>query len=59
MSEAEFNQFLGYLSTTSFKGYDGQQLVEIINGMMTLLDSTDADDFFGTEGWRRDFGWEN
>jgi len=59
MTEAEFNQFLGYLSTTSFKGYVGIEMVEIINTMMGLLNSADMDDYFGTEGWRHSIGWDD
>jgi len=55
MAEAEFNQFLGYLSANT---HSGEEFVEIVNRMVTMLDHTDADDYFGTEGWRRDFGWE-
>lgn len=27
--------------------------------LITFLDEKDQDDFFGTEGWRHDIGWED
>ena len=27
--------------------------------MKSMLDETNEDDYFGTEGWKRHFGWED
>lgn len=58
MTEAKFHQFLGYLQTESFKGFHGDEFVAVINEMVGMLDSSDMDDYFGTEGWRHYFGWD-
>lgn len=55
MTEQEFSKFLATIE--HHYGSAGEEFVEIVEGMMTLLDSCDPDDIFGTEGWRRDFGW--
>ncbi len=30
--------------------------ITVLDGVISLLDDLDADDFFGTEGWRHSFG---
>ena len=55
MTETEF---LIFMRKVAMMGSSGETVSEIVLGMMNMLDATDADDYFGTEGWRRDFGWE-
>jgi hypothetical protein len=54
MTESEFWMFLGKLMYLE----KSDEFSEIITRIINLLDSADNEDFFGTEGWRRDFGWE-
>lgn len=56
MTEREFWMML---ESINYKFNDGSVFVEIVTDMINKLDATDADDYFGTEGWRRDFGWEH
>jgi len=56
MTEQEFSKLLAKIEHQF--GEDGETFTEIVEGMMNMLDQTDADDYFGSEGWRRDFGWE-
>jgi len=56
MTEREFSRLLAKIEYQF--GGEGEEFVEIVERMITMLDHTDADDYFGTEGWRRDFGWE-
>lgn len=37
---------------------DGEEFVEVVEGMMALLESGDEMDFFGTEGWMKMSGME-
>lgn len=55
MTEREFNRILG----ERFPGQEGKEFTSIIDRMVDMLDETDGDDYFGTEGWRRAFGWED
>lgn len=56
MIESEFWMMLGRIAS---REENGDEFSEIITGMINMLDATDNEDFFGTEGWRRDFGWES
>lgn len=56
MIESEFWMMLGRIAS---REENGDEFSEIIIGMINMLDATDNEDFFGTEGWRRDFGWES
>lgn len=56
MTEREFWMMLQEIDSQFVAG---DEFVEIVNGMINKLDATDNDDYFGTEGWRRDFGWEH
>lgn len=55
MTERDFTKILGRLEVESDTMF---QFVDIIGRMMTMLDEADMDDYFGTEGWRYNFGWE-
>lgn len=35
------------------------QAKEMLKNLISVLDDADGDDFFGTEGWRHQFGLEN
>lgn len=54
MTEKEFCKILGKLEAQG--GYE--EFVANIESMMSMLDETDEDDTFGTQGWRYHFGWE-
>lgn len=57
MSEQEFNQMIGKIQAT-FNDDDSERFRETINKMVEMLDEADQDDCYGTEGWRRNLGWE-
>ena len=57
MSEEDFTMMMGKISCEN--GEEGKIFVEKIKEMKKMLDETDGDDYFGTEGWRRHFGWED
>lgn len=55
MTEAEFNQTLGLLQAQDDRNAN---FVWVVNQMVRLLNECDHEDFFGTEGWRHYFGWD-
>ncbi len=42
-----------------FDGWKKSELLDFIEKIITKLDELDLDDFFGTEGWRHYFGFED
>jgi len=32
--------------------------MDVISSFEYMLDQTDEDDYFGTEGWKHAFGWD-
>lgn len=56
LSEQDFNMRLGKIAS---EDEEGMEFAEKVKEMMAMLDDSDCDDYFGTEGWRRNFGWEN
>lgn len=48
----EYTDFILELSKTS------DQFQSVVLSMMSLLDETDGDDYFGTEGWKHHLGIE-
>ena len=54
MTEQDFCIYLGKLEVVLT---DGEEMVSVIKKMISMLDSCDHEDFFGTEGWRYHFGW--
>ena len=57
ISEDEFQKMLGAIELSH--GEKGKAFVEKVEQMKSMLDETDEDDYFGTEGWKRHFGWED
>jgi len=55
MSENEFWKLLGAIEA---REHLGEEFVAAVNEMIGMLDSADMDDYFGTEGWRYNLGWE-
>lgn len=56
ISEEDFNILMGQI--TAEKGEEGKAFINKIKEMKKMLDETDGDDYFGTEGWKRQVGWE-
>ena len=55
MTEKEFIKYLAKLEMGNNKDV---VFVGIVEQMMALLDETDCDDYFGTEGWKHHIGLE-
>lgn len=53
MTEKEFYMELGKLRELGL-----EDMVDVISQMVDLLDTTNADDYFGTEGWERHIFWD-
>lgn len=56
ISEEDFYIMLGQIAAE--KGEEGEAFINKIKEMKKMLDETDGDDYFGTEGWKRQVGWE-
>lgn len=56
MTYAEFNKLKGYIEAMSPQY--GKDFNAMIEKMEQLLDEADADDYFGTEGWKHQVGME-
>lgn len=52
----EFIEFLGVIKSECRYG---DEFVEDVKMLMNLLDGTNEDDYFGTEGWEHYIGWED
>ena len=57
-STKEYNQLTGKLLVNRLTLEEAQKLVNYIESMEALLDEADLEDFFGTEGWKHNLGWE-
>lgn len=55
MDERDFNKAIGAL--LSQEGVN-EEFAKIIDKMIDMLDETDMDDYFGSEGWRHMVGWD-
>lgn len=53
MNQEEFYKTLGILL-----GQGQEEFVYVAERLIDLLDQTDGEDFFGTEGWRHILGWD-
>lgn len=61
LSKVEFNRIKGRWDSLLqeykfFDSSDVQKIVDHIEVLEELLDETDSEDFFGTEGWRHRLG---
>jgi len=56
MNYTEFLMFTGKIS--SEYGSKGEEFRHLILALLVMLDETDQDDYFGTQGWKYHFGWE-
>lgn len=55
MNEREFSKMLAKIE---YEFEDGSDFVDIVEEMINMLEETDRDDYFGTEGYRHHLGWE-
>lgn len=59
MNEKEYNKTLGkILSGKGLNEDEANSFVEIVGRMESMLEDTDQEDFFSTEGWRHIMGWD-
>lgn len=55
MTESQF-----YMALGAFGTHSGNSIfVNIIQDMIRMLDECDHEDFFGTEGWKHQLGWDD
>ena len=60
MTEKEYNICLGKIIAGKPLDEDtAQSLVSLLSRFEDMLDDTDQEDYFGTEGWRHYVGWES
>lgn len=53
MTEKEYNKALALLGATKcLSDHTAQQFIAIVEKMEEMLNETDMDDYFGTEGWK-------
>lgn len=58
MTEKEYNKALALLGAGKcLPDHTAQQLIDVVEKMERMLDESDQDDYFSTEGWRYHFGW--
>lgn len=59
ITQKQYNNLVDRLtvSPNSLTEDECRQLVDVIIKMENMLDISDSDDYFGTEGWRYHFGW--
>lgn len=59
MTEKEYNRAIGkILAGVPLGSEDAAEFVSILGLFEGMLDSGDQDDYFGTEGWRHQMGWD-
>lgn len=59
LSEKEYNIAVGkVLSGKVLEGDEALSFIHLISKFESLLDSTNSDDYFGTEGWQRHVNWD-
>lgn len=56
MTEREFSKILAKIE--NHFGNDGEEFSKIVEKMCDMLNDADQEDFYGTWGWRTEFGWE-
>lgn len=39
--------------------FNEEALEEVLGGLVDALNNTDGEDYFGTEGWKHRFGYDN
>ncbi len=59
LTEKEINIIRGKAMVGPIEGKEVLQLFDIFDQLEQMLDEADQDDYFGTQGWRYHFGWEN
>jgi len=57
ISYRDYNILISKLVCNRLEKEDIRNLVELFGEFENLLDEADLEDFYGTEGWRRRFGW--
>ena len=59
MTEREYNIAIGKLMGGALVDTDEiMRFIDVLSRFESLLNQTDQDDYFGTQGWRYLMGWE-
>ena len=58
MNESEFNNFLGHIEAALAHDSRTIDFIDRVSEIISMLDESDQDDYFGSEGWRHRIGWD-
>jgi hypothetical protein len=58
LKENQLDMIRGKMLVAAATPAELQAFLVYVSALESLLDRCDSEDFFGTEGWRREVGWD-
>ena len=58
LKENQLDMIRGKMLVAAATAKELQDFLTYVSALESLLDRCDSEDFFGTEGWHREMGWD-